>query len=212
MAQGRMLKKEISDSKKLGLLHSDRPRVLYFMMLPHLDMKGRLKAEPQIIKGQITTMLHYSVGSIQNALKELHRVGLITLYQAKDDQCLEYTRFSDFQTINPDREAESKIPAPTPEDSGELRRTPLKDKLNISKVKVNESKYSDSFEEFWKLFKGRWNPDKDDYRKGSKPEAFKSWKKLMEADQQNATKGAPFSGDKYTPDCYRWLREKRWEK
>ena len=47
MAEGRMLKKEISDSKKLGRLPSDRPRVLYLMMLPHLDVKGRLYADPK---------------------------------------------------------------------------------------------------------------------------------------------------------------------
>lgn len=136
MAEGRMLKREISDSKKLGLLPSDRPRVVYFMMLPRLDVKGRLKADPEIIKGQICTMLHYSIKSIQFALEALHDVGLIILYQNNGTQFLEYTRFRDFQKLYPDKEAETKIPSPTPANSGELQRTPLKVKLS----KVKESK------------------------------------------------------------------------
>ena len=60
MASGRMLKKEISNSEKLGIVKSDRARVLYFMMLPHLDIAGRLEANVRRIKGQIVTMLPYS--------------------------------------------------------------------------------------------------------------------------------------------------------
>lgn len=85
----------------------------------------------------------------------------------------------------------------------------------MSNIKqIPESNYTDSFEYFWKLFKGRWDKDVGEYgtfRKGCKLEAFKIWGKLTETDQQNAIKGAPYSAGKYTPDCYRWLREKRWE-
>lgn len=153
MAEGRMLKKEISDSKKLGALSSDRPRVLYFMMLPHLDIEGRLKADPKQIKGQICTMLPYSIKSIQSALEALHNAGLILLYQNSGAQFLEYARFGDFQKLYPDKEAESKILGPTPEDYGERGRTPLKVKGKESKTK--ESKYGEfvflSTDEYKKL-------------------------------------------------------------
>jgi len=76
--------------------------------------------------------------------------------------------------------------------------------------------YSVQFENFWKLFKGRWDKngggDYGSYSKGSKAEAFKIWEKLTPNDQQKATSGAEGSAGKYTPDCYRWLREKRWER
>ena len=79
-----------------------------------------------------------------------------------------------------------------------------------------EKEYTESFENFWKIFKGRWDKDGagsyGSYSKGSKAEAFKIWEKLTATEQQKATKGAPDSAGKYTPDCYRWLREKRWEK
>jgi hypothetical protein len=146
MAEGRMLKKEISDSGKLGRLKSDRARVLWFMMLPHLDRDGRLKADPQIIKGQICTMLPYSLKTIQTALEQLHDIGLIILYQANGDQCLQYTRFSDFQSLKYDRESESKIPEPNPENSGVILRTPPEVKLkevNISKENIGKTLFLD---------------------------------------------------------------------
>lgn len=75
--------------------------------------------------------------------------------------------------------------------------------------------YTSSFENFWKLFKGRWVKDEGvygGYNKGSKVEAFEVWKKLSETDRQAATKSAPASAGIYTQDCCRWLKYKRWEK
>lgn len=139
MAQGRMLRKEIANSEKLGSLRSDKARVLYFMMLPHLDIGGRLIAHPRIIKGQITTMLGYSEKAIQDCLEQLHAAGLIVLYQIKSNQYLQYARFEDFQTLNPSREAQSTIPGPTQDNSRVLQRTPYKVKL--SKDKISKDKY-----------------------------------------------------------------------
>lgn len=89
-------------------------------------------------------------------------------------------------------------------------------RLHKKKHKATGKEYTESFEIFWRAFKGRWDADGagayGEYRKGSKSEAFKIWETLTEIDQQNATKGAPCSAGKYTPDCYRWLREKRWER
>jgi len=149
-----MLKKEISNSRKLGDVKTDRARVLWFMMLPHLDAVGRLEADTKRIKGQITTMLPYNEKAIQGCLEQLHDVGLLTLYVIDDNQYLEYTRYNDFQVLNPDREANSKIPAPTPDNSRELK-TP---KSNISKVKLNLNEDKDKYLDFVFL-------SKDEHRK-----------------------------------------------
>jgi len=161
MADGRMLKKAIADSEKLGLC-SDKARVLYLMMLPHLDVKGRLYANPKIIKGQYATMLGYSEKTIQRCLEELHNVrgeesnneGLIMLYQSNGKQYLQYTRFEDFQLLNPDREAESKIPDPAPDNSGGNRRTPLKLSLSKDKLSLSKDNISVAFSH-WNSFKGK---------------------------------------------------------
>ena len=117
MAEGRMIKKEIADSEKMAMC-GDRAKVIYFMMLPHADIEGRVKACPVIVKGRYLTMLKYTEKSVQSSLEELHRAGLIILYAVNGDQFAEYTRFSDFQTLKSNREAKTKIPAPTPADSG----------------------------------------------------------------------------------------------
>lgn len=151
MATGRMLKKEISDSEKLGKLRGkDKARVLYFMMLPHLDVKGRLKAKPKHIKGRITTELEYSETTIQKCLEQLHDAGLITLYTTDGEQCLEYTRFEDFQTITPDREAKSTISPPAPDSS---RPTPENSPLSLSKVK-DKKIYMSDFEQAIEIYLG----------------------------------------------------------
>jgi len=136
MASGRMLKKEMSNSRKLGNVKTDRARVVYFMMFPHLDVMGRLDADVKRIKGQITTMLPYSEKSIQACLEQLHEAHLVTLYVNCEQQYLEYARFDDFQNLNPAREAESSILGSTHKDSRVLQRTPLK----LSKVKLREVK------------------------------------------------------------------------
>ena len=137
MATGRMLKKEISDSRKLGNVKTDRARVLYFMMLPHLDAAGRLEADVRLIRGQITTMLPYSERVIQSCLEQLHNANLVVLYTDSDKQYLEYTRFGDFQSLNPEREAKTKIPGPTPNNSGVIQSSPPK----IRQVKLSKDKY-----------------------------------------------------------------------
>ena len=144
MASGRMLKKDISNSEKLGNVKSDRARVLYFMMLPHLDVEGRLEANIRQIKGQVVTMLPYSEKAIQAALEQLSESGLIILYSNSEKQYLQFTRFNDFQNINADREAKSDIPPPTPEDSRVAQRTPLK----LSEVKFKSNISKDKYLEF----------------------------------------------------------------
>ncbi len=146
MASGRMLKKEISDSVKLGAVRTDKARVLYFMMLPHLDVMGRLEADTRRIKGQITTMLPYSEKVIQGCLDQLNDAELLVLYSISKKQYLEYTRFGDFQRINPDREAKSTIPSPTQEDSGVVQITPSK--LSEVKLSLSKDNISQASEEF----------------------------------------------------------------
>lgn len=138
MADGRMLKKTISNSKKLALV-SDRSKVVWFMLLPHTDIEGRVHACPDIVKGQYLTLLGYPTKAIQKSLVELHEAGLIVLYAVGGDQYAEFTRFKDFQFLQPNRERKSTIPAPScgspPESSGV---TPESSCLKLSKVKLRE--------------------------------------------------------------------------
>jgi hypothetical protein len=64
------------------------------------------------------------------------------------------------------------------------------------------------FEQFWKKFKGRWNPEKGRYIKIGKYEAFEEFEKLPADEQQKAVAVADRAADKYCPDACRWLKRK----
>ncbi len=140
MADGRMLKKQISRSRRLAELKTDSARMLYTWIIPHLDVKGRMEADPTIIKGEVVPRLTtFTPDKIQQYLDDMANVGLIILYKYDNDQYLELRKFEDHQSLRENREAPSRIPTPdystaTPEqlqeDSGSL---PLEDKLREEK-------------------------------------------------------------------------------
>ena len=143
-----MLKKRISKSKKFAALKTNNARLLYLLLLPHLDIEGRIDADPRLIKGQVVPLLRFSTSKIAEYLQDMDSVGLIRLYDDNGDKYLEYGRFKDFQTLRPDREAESDVPTPVelPDNSGlsEAKRSEDKLSLSISEDKVVDSENSPS--------------------------------------------------------------------
>ena len=170
MAEGRMIKKRISRSIKFSKLKSNTARLLYLMIYPHLDVKGRMEANPKLIKGEVCPLLCITYSKISLYLRDMHNVGLIKLYKADDGQeYLECSRFLDFQTVREDREAISRIPKPKP--------TPeqLRESSGVSLSKVKGSKYiypSFSVSNNWYKSLKKEYPDIDvDFQY----ERFKNW-------------------------------------
>lgn len=115
MAEGRMLKKRISKSAKFAHLKTDKARMLYLVILPHLDVEGRIEADPDIIKGQVIPRLKWAKKVVWDCLLDMFDVGLIILYKHDTEYYLQCTRFDHFQKLNKNREAKSHIPAFQPE-------------------------------------------------------------------------------------------------
>ena len=114
MAEGRMLKRSISDSKRLPELKTDSARLLWTWILPYLDVEGRYYADPDIIKGKIVPRLKtFTVKKVAEYLEDMNRVGLIEIYTVDNERFLQFRRFDDHQLgLRKDREAPSKIPNP----------------------------------------------------------------------------------------------------
>lgn len=112
MAEGRMVKKEIAKSRKIAALKNEKARSLYFMIYPHVDVEGRHSADPYDIKAECVPLFNWNISSISRALEDLHEGGLIVLYKVDNKAYLEIVRFKDFQRIDINKEAVSKIPAP----------------------------------------------------------------------------------------------------
>jgi hypothetical protein len=143
MAEGRMLKKRLSKSKKLADLKTDSSRFLYCIIYPHLDIKGRYEADPHIIMGTIVPYIKaFTLKKIQACLEELHKVGLIVLYKINNNQFLQYTRFEDFQRLDPTREAKSEIAPPT-QDQLQSKSISTPPEVKLSKVNISKVKYKD---------------------------------------------------------------------
>ncbi len=164
MPEGRMLKKVISESKSLGNLKSDSARLLYSWLIPFLDIEGRHSADPDILKGHIFPKVKsMRVGKIARLLQDLAIAGLIVLYRKNEEIYLQLINFQEHQKLDRDREAPSKIPAPTedsiitPEDSRPTHENSLLSKGNISLSKDNISKtigqpQTDEFDLFWEAY------------------------------------------------------------
>jgi hypothetical protein len=123
MAEGRIIKKCISESKKLAELKSDSARLLYTWLIPHLDSAGRYMADPEIIKGHIVPKIKtMTISKIKQILDELADTGLIRLYKSNGEVYLELIKFTEFQkSLALDREPKSKFPAPDPDGKNEFR-------------------------------------------------------------------------------------------
>lgn len=140
MADGRMLKKAISHSRRLAKLKTDTARLLYTWILPHLDIEGRFSANPDIIKGVIVPRIR-SIGTkkIENCLYDMAEQELITLYEHDNDKYLQYRKFKDHQILRTDRESESKIPTPTPTQL-QANSSPTPAQVKLKQVKSKQNK------------------------------------------------------------------------
>lgn len=134
MPQGRMLNKKISYDEKIAML-SLKAKFLYTWCIPHLDVKGRIYAIPDYIKGNIVPLAkEIKMKEISKLLEEIQNADLIILYGA-NNMYMEFKGFLSNQSINPDREAKSIIPEPDPEQlQSNSRATPQQVKLSKDKI------------------------------------------------------------------------------
>lgn len=160
MPEGRMIKRVISESKKLGRLNSDSARLLYTWLIPWLDVEGRHSADPEIIKGHIFPKIKsMTTRKIKNLVLDLNEVRLIILYSANNELYLQFKK--SLQKIQREREAPSTIPdpksgqiiKPTHENSGVGHENSTQYKLN--KVKVSKEKCSENHSELATLLESK---------------------------------------------------------
>lgn len=113
MAEGRMLKRAVSDSRKLSELKTDAARLLWTWILPYLDIEGRYYADPDMIKGKIVPRIKtFTPTNVATYLIDMARVKLIILYEIDGEKYLQFRNFREFQNIRESHEAKSKIPPP----------------------------------------------------------------------------------------------------
>lgn len=116
MANGRMLLKRISNSRKLANLTSDGARLLYTWLLSHLDSNGNFYADPVMVNNLVLTRLGKSHKEVERYLDELDQAGLIVRYEVDGEMYLNYPDFLEKQPgLRQDREGVCTIPQCDPE-------------------------------------------------------------------------------------------------
>ncbi len=144
MAEGRMIKKEIAKSKKIAFLRNEKARSLYFMTYPHVDVAGRISADTDDIKAICVPLFGWSNSEIEEALIELRNIGLIILYIVEGKRYLEIVRFQDFQRIDKNREAKSKIPSLNSENVRVLQSAPELSPLSKDKLSKDNTEQAEA--------------------------------------------------------------------
>lgn len=116
MPRGRFLNRSIALSEQLAGL-SLRGEVLFYRILPHTDVDGRVLGSPFKVKAGCVPMRDdFTTAVVAETLAELHETGLIVRYTVGGIQCIWYPRFDEHQQgLRRDREGKSTIPAPPPD-------------------------------------------------------------------------------------------------
>ena len=162
MPRGRMLSKKISYDERVAML-SIEAALLYTWCISHLDAKGRIYGDANIVKGIVVPYREeFTYDIIKKCIKEMENainkegVALVLVY-GDGRKYIQFMGFTKNQTIREDREAISEIPTPvkTPEENGSLSgETP--GQINIKQIKLKQININMSeFETLWNLYPRR---------------------------------------------------------
>src|SRR5690606_12188994 len=111
VARGRMISGTISVSRKFAALANDTHRLIYLMVLPHVDKAGRYEADPVLIKGQCLTRLDIEPSTVEAWLKDGVKTGLLRVYKVGELRVLEIVDFLKHNTPHY-KEPDSGYPPP----------------------------------------------------------------------------------------------------
>lgn len=110
MARGRMISATIGESRKFAALASDRHRLMYLMVLPHVDKAGRFEADAVVIRSKCLMRLDVELSEVEAWLKDGAMTGLLRVYDARGLRVLEIVDFAKHNTPH-HKEPKSELPA-----------------------------------------------------------------------------------------------------
>ena len=128
MASGRFINQSLAHSDQFADLANDTHRMLFCVILPHLDRDGRIHGDPRRLVAIVCPMLEVPVDVLERAVADMQRVELAIAYVDDDGQ--QALAFPGFTRQQPgkswySKEKPSRFGKP-PESSGSLRKPPPK--------------------------------------------------------------------------------------
>lgn len=115
MARGRMIDRSFTKSKKLQSIARDH-RLAYASILPFLDRKGRIIADPVYLRANVFRHTDFTQEEIAQAVAALAGAGLVLLYSSEDEEAI--IQFVDFEKFNSPNAKESHSDLQGPDDAG----------------------------------------------------------------------------------------------
>src|SRR5688572_2731246 len=103
MARGRMISKSISTSRKYAALHVVAPQLaefcqaIYPLLVVHSDDHGRQAGDSFTVKHVVCPTSPRSLQDVEDALRVLERVGLISRFDTPDGPAIEIVKFKPHQ-------------------------------------------------------------------------------------------------------------------
>lgn len=110
MARGRFISATLGGSRKFARLASDTHRMIYMLLIPSADAYGRVDVDPVTLSGHVLTRLGIAPDVVNEALADMHHVGLLHLYEVGEDHYAEIVGFHEHNDIDLSREAQAIIP------------------------------------------------------------------------------------------------------
>ncbi len=112
MAEGRLITKDISKSRKFPKL-SKEAQVLFCMMIAHLSPYGKMSGNVYTIKGEVCPLIDYlNVENLPRYLKEISKKTNVKWFKAADGhRYIHSTKTMEHQKINFSRVGRDKLPS-----------------------------------------------------------------------------------------------------
>jgi len=126
MARARMVSSRISTDARVRELASPIAKLLFTWLIPHADNRGRLRAEPGLVRNQVIPHETASDADVACWLRQMHELGLIVLYEADGGHFLELTAWRKHQRL--DRMQRSDLPDPPVAESPADRNPAVTDR------------------------------------------------------------------------------------
>lgn len=139
-----MISKSISTSAKLSDVKTFSALLFTWLVL-HCDDYGHMDGSSRMVKGIVVPLRDETVAEVEEALKELEKIGLIRRYEVDKMQYLEIEKWEKHQTFKNDRPAHQVYPFPgdwIPENSNRIPKV-SKRNIKLSEVKRSEVKLSE---------------------------------------------------------------------
>lgn len=139
--RGRMLNRDIADSKKLAKLSPDS-LILFFFLVPFMDTWGKMNGNPYFIKGEILKRHDkFTIPKIEKCLLEISNVTNVKWFEHDGIHCIHSINWEAHQKLPLNKRGADVLPSYTGELQSNSRVTP---ELVIDNPNSNLSSNSNS--------------------------------------------------------------------